>query len=111
MKSMEDILMDHPTSLTQDQVLYNKLALGEDPTTTTTTPPPSPPPPSKKNINMKNKGVVSPDHLLMIQYTIFVKKTLHVGKLRRQRKRYSNQVVSLVVVLVYYKVNFHYLTT
>ena len=85
MKSMEDILMDHPTSLTQDQVLYNKLALGEDPTTTTT----PPPPPSKKNINMKNKGVVSPDHLLMIQYTIFVKKTLHVGKLKRKRKRYS----------------------
>ena len=87
MKSMEDILMDHPTSLTQDQVLYNKLALREDPTTTTTTPPPPSPPPSKKNINMKNKGVVSPDHLLMIQYTIFVKKTLHVGKLRRKRRK------------------------
>ena len=90
MKSMEDILMDHPTSLTQDQVLYNKLALREDPTTTTTpTTTPPPPPPSKKNINTKNKGVVSPDHLLMIQYTIFVKKTLHVGKLKRKRKRYS----------------------
>ena len=64
MKSMEDILMDHPTSLTQDQVLYNKLALGEDPTTTTTTPPPSPPPTTtttmdQQEINWKCLGAES----------------------------------------------------
>ena len=78
MKSMEDILMDHPTSLTQDRVLYKKLALGDDPAA-------PPAPPSKKNIN-SNKIVVSPDHLLMVQYTTFVKKTLHVGKFAEQKQ-------------------------
>ena len=103
MKSMEDILMDHPTSLTQDRVLYKKLALGDDPAA-----PPAPPaPPSKKNIN-SNKIVVSPDHLLMVQYTTFVKKTLHVGKFaeQKQNRKILKHVVSLVVVLL--QSYFHY---
>ena len=76
LQTLEDLLIEHPTSLIQDFKTYIKLSKSVDPDTNT------------KDV-ANTLPAISTDHLLMVRYTTFVKASVHLGLLHAMRTMFD----------------------